>query len=328
VKFSIVVCFRPDERGLSKEFIRTISIGLAESRVVQMMTAKMKASIHDECEDLIRGAAGGLIFGAPLLYTTEMWLRGMHLSPLHLIGVVAFISIINIGFSYASGLRAHNKDHSFPGAIADAVTALALGVVVATIILYLIGQLNSGDSPDVVLGKIVIEACAVSLGVTFTNTKFPRHRGKKKPIGYKELEKAPLSDEQKQARLDFYNMAAVVGGAVIFSFNVAPTEEVIAIATSQSAASLLLLALFQFLVCYIILYAADFKEGVVFKRTAMQSPAAEIIMTVALAWVVSAVMLALIGAQDAKLSFDVFIASVLTLGFPAVIGGAAGKVIV
>lgn len=293
-----------------------------------MVYARAIKSLKEEGCDILRGSAGGLIFGTPLLFTMEMWFHGMEITPDHLLGIVLFVSLINIGFSYASGLRRHNQDHNLIAAIADSITAFAIGLIIATIILGLIGQLNSGDNWDIVSGKIILEACAVSIGMTFTNAKFPKERKEDKSSNYKELENSPLSKEQKQARLDFYNMAAVVGGAVIFSFNVAPTEEVVVIATAQTPLSLLVLALSQLFFCYVILYAANFKEKKVFKKTAMQSPAAEIMMTVALAWIVSAIMILFMGVEDTKVDMDTFIACVITLGFTATIGGAAGKIVV
>lgn len=287
-------------------------------------------SFKDEGDDLLRGAAGGLIFGTPLLFTLEMWIHGMRVSPGHLLLFLFFITITNIGFSYSSGLREHNEGHSILGALADSVTAMVIGLAVAIPILALIGQLNHGDGIDILLGKIMIEGGAISLGVTFTNTKFPRKKDQEKgeKSRYEKLEKSGLSAAQKQARLDFQNMAAVVGGAVIFSFNVAPTEEVVIIASQQTAASLLVLVAAQFLICYIILYAADFKEHKVFKKTPMQSPAAEVLITVTLSFCVAAVMLMLMGYGQALEGLPMSIAAIITLGMPAVIGGAAGKAIV
>lgn len=287
-------------------------------------------SFAEEGDDLLRGAAGGLIFGTPLLFTLEMWLHGMRIAPAHLLLFLLFITLINIGFSYSSGLREHNEGHSILGAVADAITAMVIGLMVAIIILSLIGQFNNGDGFDILLGKTIIEAGAISLGVTFTNTKFPRKKGRdrKEKSNYESLEKSPLSAEQKQARLDFQNMAAVIGGAVIFSFNVAPTEEIMIIASKQTPTTLLLMLASQLLICYIILYAADFKEHKVFKKTPMQSPVAEIIITAALSLVVAAVMLSLMGYGHAFNSLYVFISSVIILGLPAIIGGAAGKAIV
>lgn len=284
-------------------------------------------SLHEEGRDLLRGAAGGLIFGTPLLFTMEMWFQGTSFSPPHLLGMLAFAAFVNICFSYASGLRAHNTDHSLLGAVADGITAMALGVIVAVLVLALIGMLDPAEGRDSMIGKIVIEAAAVSIGVTFTNRKFPRGR-KTRSRQYEELENAPLTREQKQARLDFYNLAAVLGGAVIFSFNIAPTEEILMIANGLSAPQLLLIVLAQLGVCYVILYASQFKESKVFKKTWMQAPAAEIVMTVALSLLVAAVLLLLVGHTSAMHSADGFIAAVVTLGFPAVIGGAAGKLVV
>lgn len=286
-------------------------------------------SFREEGNDLLRGAAGGLIFGTPLLFTMEMWFHGMRISPEHLLGILALVTLINTCFSYASGLRRHNDNHTVSGALADSVTAMAMGAIMAVMILALIGQLNPGDGIDVMIGKIVIEAGAISLGITFTNTKFPRRKDKdagQEP--YDALEDAPLSAEQRQARLDFQNLAAAFAGAVIFSFNVAPTEEIVLIASSQSTLSLLVLLFAQGVIGYVILYAAEFKQHKVFKKTPMQSPSAETVMTVAISLLVSALMLVLIGVDEALSSPQIFIACVITLGLPAVIGGAAGKVVV
>lgn len=291
----------------------------------------MAQSFAEEGDDLLRGAAGGLIFGTPLLFTLEMWLHGMRVAPSHLLLFLVFITITNIGFSYSSGLREHNQDHySIAGAVADSITAMVIGLFTAIPVLYLIGQLHHGDSFDAALGKIVIEAGAISLGVTFTNTKFPRKKDKDKAekSRYAKLEKSSLSAEEKQARLDFQNMAAVIGGAVIFSFNVAPTEEILIIASQQSAGSLLLLLAAEILICYIILYAADFKEHKVFKKTPMQSPAAEVLMTLTMSFIVAAAMLSLMGYEQGYQGVFMFVSCVITLGLPAVIGGAAGKAIV
>lgn len=284
-------------------------------------------SLREEGHDLLRGAAGGLIFGTPLLFTMEMWFQGMSFSPPHLLGLLGFAAFINFCFGYAAGLRAHNASHSVRGAAADSVTALALGVIVATIVLALIGMLDAAEGRDSMIGKIVIEAAAVSIGVTFTNRKFPRGH-KTTSHGYEALESAPLTREQKQARLDFYNLAAVLGGAVIFTFNIAPTEEILMIANGLSSWQLLWIVAAQLVACHVILYAAQFKEAKVFKKSWMQSPPAETIMTVALSLLVAAILLALIGHSGALQNTDAFIAAVVTLGFPAVIGGAAGKLVV
>lgn len=286
-------------------------------------------SFKNEGHDLLRGAAGGLIFGTPILFTMEMWFHGLYYAPAHLLGLLLFITFLNTSFSYSSGLRRHNKDHTLRGAVADGVTALALGVVIAVCVLALIGQLDAAEGLSSMIGKVVIEAAAISFGITFTNSRFPRRQGtSQNDHEYRRLEKAWLSREQKQARLDFHNLAAVLGGAAIFSFNVAPTEEITMVAAGLGPGRLLLLVLAECAVCYLILYAAQFKEKKVFKKTPLQSPAAEVVMTVAAAWVMAGMLLALLGEAAVLDSHATFLAGMVTLGFPAVVGGAAGKVVV
>jgi uncharacterized membrane protein len=194
--------------------------------------------------------------------------------------------------------------------------------------LALIGQVNLEEGVDALVGKIVVQAAAISVGITFTNTRFPRRAKSGGSRAYWRLFWAPLTREQKQARLDFHNLAAVLGGAAIFSFNVAPTEEIVLIAAGLGPAALLLLLAAEFGVCYLILYAAQFKEKYVFKHTPMQSPPAEVVMTVAASLLMACFLLVLLGDTAASLNDPLFIAAVITLGFPAVIGGAAGKVVV
>lgn len=297
------------------------------------MSTAILSSFSEEGRDLLRGAAGGLIFGTPLLFTMEMWFQGTRFSPAHILGLLAFAALVNIAFGYSAGLRAHNRDHSIWGAMADAATALALGIVVAVAVLALIGQLQAGESLSGLLGKITLQGAAISLGITFTNRKFPRRHGGDGKSGagegrYAQLEKAPLSAEQKQARLDFHNMAAVLGGAMVFCFSIAPTEEILLISAGRAAPHILLLLGAEALVCYVILYASEFKEKKVFKKTPMQSPAAEVVMTLALSLVVSAVLLFLLAEMKALASPEAFVAAMVTLGFPAVVGGAAGRLVV
>ena len=60
----------------------------------------------------------------------------------------------------------------------------------------------------------------------------------------------------------------------------------------------------------------------------MQSAPAEVVMTVASSLLMAGFLLVLLGETAASLNDPLFVAAVITLGFPAVIGGAAGKVVV
>jgi uncharacterized membrane protein len=80
---------------------------------------------------------------------------------------------------------------------------------------------------------------------------------------------------------------------------------------------------------YVILYAAGFKDHKVYEQDSLfQAPVVETVMTTAAALFVAALLLVLFGAPGATASPALFIASVVTLGFPAAVGAAAGRLIV
>jgi len=296
-----------------------------------LKNADAYSSIREEGKDLLRGAAGGLIFGTPLLFTMEMWYHGITFSSAHLLGLLVLVGFINLVFSYASGLRAMHEGHSLIGALPDMVTSLALGMIIAAAVLALIGQIP-GDGVEASLRKIIIEGAAISIGVTFTNTKFPRQNAadKKQSATQKHdpLSKSDLSLAKKQMRDDLENLAAVIGGALVFTFNIAPTEEVTLLATSIPPFMLLLLFLSEIVICYIILFAADFKEHKIYKDNIMQHPYAEVAITVAASLLVAALLLWLVSYDHVLASAHHFAASVVVLAFPAVVGGSAGRIVV
>lgn len=288
-------------------------------------------SLRNEVNDLLRGLAGGLIFGMPLLYTMEVWHHGMSFSSAHCLGLLCFILFINFAFCYASGLRGNNEGHSIHKALADSITAIGLAILAAAAVLYLIGRLDFSSGLNGILGQVIVEACAISIGITYTNSKFPRNhhdKSEKKHKNADALDKGRMSAAEKQARHDFHNFAAAIAGALIFTLNIAPTEEVVQIASTLHSGSLLLLLCAEVGACYLILYAAEFKEKKVYKASPLQSPAAEVILTVSASLIVAGVLLLLIGEQQGITSVPLFVASVITLGFPAIVGGAAGRLVV
>ena len=286
----------------------------AQNMDVNSLQKNAYISIREEGKDLIRGAAGGLIFGTPLLFTMEMWYHGVTFSSGHLLGLLALVGVINLVFSYASGLRAMHEGHSLVGAIPDMVTSLALGLVIATIVLALIGHIP-GDGMEASLRKIIIEGAVISIGVTFTNTKFPRQNAANDEKSGAQindpLSKSDLSLAQKQTRDDLENLAAVIGGALVFTFNIAPTEEVTLLATTIPPYTLLLLF---------------FSEIV--KDNIMQHPYAEVAITVAASFLVAALLLCLVSYDHVLASTHHFAASVVVLALPAVVGGSAGRLVV
>ncbi len=287
---------------------------------------------RQEAGDLLRAIAGGTIFGMPLLYTMEMWQHGLSFPARHLLGALIAILCLNVVFSFFAGVREHYNAESFSHAVEDAITAVGLGLLISVVVLWLTGRIDpAAEAWNPLIGKVLLEACVVSVGITFTNFKFRQkvdaRGGEDRTHGRPDFK--GLTDEQKQLRADLNDWAATLTGAFVFSFNIAPTEEVVLIALALSPGQLLTLLAASVVMAYVILYAAGFKEHTVYEKDSLfQSPFAETAMTVTGAVLVAGLLLLLIGRPEALGSPSAFIASVIALGFPAVVGAAAGRLIV
>jgi putative integral membrane protein (TIGR02587 family) len=279
---------------------------------------------REEGRDLLRAVAAGSIVGMPLLYTMEMWCRGTTLSAWHLLAVLAASVVINFFFSLFSGFRA---SYSATEALSESVTAVALGMLFSAAVLALIGELTFDRAWSDVLGRVLVEAAPVSLGISFANYQV---RNKSRDGADDESSKPNGADddpERLQLRQDLTDLAATVGGATLFAYNVAPTEEIVVIAARVSPWQQLLMMLVSLLLCHMIIFAAGFRERTVHVPGPFQSPFAETVMAYAASLVVSFLLLALVGVPEAKSSLPMAVSVTVVLGLPAVVGASAGRLI-
>jgi putative integral membrane protein (TIGR02587 family) len=283
--------------------------------------------LRQELRDLLRGSAGGLMFGTPVLYTMEVWFHGVQFQSWQLFMLLVFILVINISFCHFAGLRSHHKKRNLLLAMDDGITSLAIGIILAAGILLLIGRLDfSGEDWQGSIGQILIEACVMSVGITFTNYKFQSSSLKRTDLDQVSLS---LSSSERQLKADLNDIVATVAGAVVFATNIAPTEEITLIASSLSSVQLGALLGAEILCCYLILYASGIDDQTIYEADSLfQKPWAETTMCVAFSLMVSGALLFLVGDSGALSSPHVFISTLITLGMPAVIGGAAGRLII
>jgi len=116
-----------------------------------------------ELLDLVRAASGGLLFGVPLLYTMEMWFAGLTARPSRLIVYVLVTYVLLLGYNRYAGLR---EDASFAEVAIDSVEEMGLGVVIATVVLWLCGRLTGEMTGAEIVNQIVVEAMTVAIGVS------------------------------------------------------------------------------------------------------------------------------------------------------------------
>lgn len=284
---------------------------------------------REEGRDLLRAVAAGSIVGMPLLYTMEMWRRGTTLAAWHLLALLAASLVINFFFSLFSGFRTRS---SAGEAASESVTAVALGMVVSLAVLTLIGELTLDQAWSDVLGRVLVEAAPVSLGISFANYQMrdksrDGEDGPEAPPGSDRSPGADVDPEQLQVRQDLTDLAATVGGATLFAYNVAPTEEILVIVARTPTWHQLAMVGASLLLCYMILFAAGFRERTVHVPGPFQSPLAETVMAYAASLVVAFLLLALVGVPEATSSASMAVSTTVVLGLPAVVGASAGRLI-
>ena len=144
------------------------------------------------------------------------------------------------------------------------------------------------------------------------------------PSRAREPSRAEL--ERQQLRQDVRDISATLSGALLFSINIGPTEEVILIAGRLSAPELTAIVLASLLLCYIILFASGIKDHPVHIRNFVQTPLAETAITYAASLLVALGLLVVLGEPEAVGSLDSLVAATVALGLPTAVGGAAGRI--
>lgn len=284
---------------------------------------------REEGRDLLRAIAAGSIVGMPLLYTMEMWWHGMTASAWHLLVLLAASLLINFTFSLFSGFR---RGYSVPEAASEAVTSVALGAAYSLGVLCLIGEVTFDRAWSDILGKVLVEAAPVGLGISFANYQVRNkdRDGGDGDGGGEQQARGGNDDpdpERRQLRQDLTDLAATVGGATVFAYNVAPTEEIVMISSRMSPWRHLAVLGVSLFLCYLILFAAGFQKRRVYVPSPFQSQLAETVMAYAASLVVSFLLLYLVGVPEATSSWPTAVSMTVTLGLPAVVGASAGRLI-
>lgn len=263
-----------------------------------------------------RGVVGGLLFSLPLLYTMEVWWAGFISRPWSLLVYLGAGFLLLFGYNRYAGLH---QDASWLEVGFEAVEEMGLGLLVAAGILWLIGQIDGTMPPSEVIGKIVVEAVTVAIGVS---------------VGAAQLggtDEGGMSGKggDPDRPLSVAGQIVLAGcGAVLLASNVAPTEEIVLIAIKASPWQLLGLALLSFGLAGTILFYSDFRGAD--RVSAAEEGAGTMLLRTALNYAValaaSAFILWFFGRFDG-VSPAVSMAQVVALGVASSIGASAGRIL-
>ena len=261
-----------------------------------------------------RGLAGGLLFSLPLVLTMEMWWAGFIAEPSRLLALIAFTFVLLLGYNRFAGIR---HDASWTEVAIDSVEELGLGIVTAAGLLFLLGRVGPGFSLDESLGKIVVEAAVVAIGFSVGTAQLGD-----------ETEDTGMGDTKASPSWRLLSHLVIsLCGAVLFAANIAPTEEIVIIATETSSLRLLGLVLFSIAIGSGILFFTEFKRsGAIVKVGGTLDIVLGTTVTYGIALAASAIILMFFGRFEGA-SLAVCVREIVVLAFPAVIGASAGRLL-
>lgn len=277
-------------------------------------TARHVPTPADSLREYGRGLAGGLLFSLPLLYTMEVWWEGFIAHPARVLGYLACVFVLLLGYNRFAGIR---RDASWIEVVIDSVEELGLGIVTAAGMLFLLGRIGPGQSLEEVAGKILIEAGIVAIGFSVGTAQ----------LGSDDEKDEGFTGDEDGAASFWNELTIATCGAVLFAANVGPTEEIVVIAVETAPVRLLGLAAVSILMAMLILYFSDFFRA----RPAQPHSAFQIgagtVVTYCIALIVSAGILWFFGRFDGA-ALDVRVRQMIVLGFPSVLGASAGRLLI
>lgn len=271
--------------------------------------------------NLTRGVAGGMLFGIPLLFTMEVWWLGSSSEPAHM-ALVLLLTMVPVALLvHTAGFRTQ-QDRTWTDVFMDTIEAVALGVLSAAAVLFLLQEITLDTPFREALGKVVYETAPFSIGVAVA-----RHVLKQ---GRDEGDNDQGSQRRDGVAGTVADLGAAVVGAVFVAFNISPTDEVPMLAAATSPGLLLAVMAASLVLSYGIVFAAGFGDQ--HKRQSQlgifQHPVTETMACYVVALAAAAVMLLFLqnielGDPPAEL-----VSHVVLLGLPASVGGALGRLAV
>ncbi|MBD2181168.1 TIGR02587 family membrane protein [Planktothrix sp. FACHB-1355] len=282
-------------------------------------------SLADSLQEYFRGVVGGIMFSLPLIYTMEVWWAGFTEHPLRIFLYFLATFTLLLGYNRYAGLR---RSASRLEVVIDSVEELGLGILVAAAFLWLLGRITLDMTADEIIGKIVVEAMTVAIGVSVGTAQLGGADPENMDTGMKGEEQQSGLPSPGRDEVDFWGQVIIsLCGAVLFAANVAPTEEIITIATQISSERLIGLALVSMLLGTLILFYSNFTGAKQFTRSeSLFTTVSGTVITYAVALIASASLLWFFGRFDGVAPIT-WVAQTVVLALPATLGASAGRLL-
>ena len=285
-----------------------------ERSKVEMTTrpATRAHPIGRSLREYARGLAGGLMFSIPLLFTMEMWWAGFITQPEQLLAYLAVTFALLLGYNRYAGIH---QDASWVEVVIDSVEEIGLGLVTSALVLFLLGQITFQTGLEEIIGKIVMNAMTVAIGVSVGTAQ----------LGSGDEEEKTGMTQASDARHFPGQIVIALCGAVLFAANVAPTDEIFIIAHSITPWHMLGLAAFSITVSAVILYYSEFHGSKRFRKP-QRNVVAGTVETYVIALIASAVILWFFGRFDGEPLLTA-LGQIVVLAVAGSLGASAGRLL-
>ena len=284
-----------------------------------MSESRNDRPIAQSLKEYARGIAGGLLFSFPMLYTMEVWWAGFIAKPSDLLVLVLVTFLLLLGYNRFAGMH---PEVSWRSVVIDSFEELGIGLLLSLVVLLMLNRINFYVmGMDEIMGKVIIEAMAVSIGVSVGTAQ----------LGTNEEE----DEEEDKAEANAVNrntkpamLVLSLCGGIIVGGNVAPTEEVLMLAVEATPLHILSMALASLLLCVVVVYFSDFHgtirrgdDSILFTMTY------DTCLSYLVALAASAFMLWFFGRFDG-VNFWTVVAQTVVLGVITSLGASAGRLLI
>jgi putative integral membrane protein (TIGR02587 family) len=264
----------------------------------------------------VRAIGGGLLIGLPLLFTQEMWQHGSELPWWKLLVLLGVAFVIVVGYVAISGFR---RERNLAERLVDSVETMGIAIVAAFVALLVLGRVTLDTSLRDTAGQVALEAIPVAFGVSVARTQLSG--------GSDDDDRG--GDAERRGAGPFGRLVVAAGGALLFALNVAPTEEVVLLATDMPPLLRLVTMAMTFLFTLAVVFYAEFGGRGHGSRTPdgpLTSPVGETLAAYTVSLFVSFGLLWAFGRTEGA-SAEAVAGQVIVLGVVASFGAAAGRLL-
>ena len=278
-----------------------------------------------ELQAVLRAAAGGFLFGIPLLYTVEVWAIGSATQPLWLLAVLGATLLVVWLLTQVEGFRQTLALRPLE-AVLESIEATGIGLVCAALALVLLRRITLETPLSEMLGKLVFEGVPFSLGAALARSILSRGSRDRRTVSRPRRLSSPTLASLRDTLVD---LDATLIGAILIAFSIAPTEEVPLLASSLPSLWLLLILGASLGLSYTIVFASGFTDrSERLQRGLLLSPITETLAAYLVALIASVTMLVFFQQLSPADPWQEWLSDCLVLGLPASIGGAAGRILI